>query len=115
MMTSSRKNIKKNKKNKRKNRSLKGWSKISPGQGARTVMLHKCGKKCFLGPHKSFPICAKNTCKINKKGVFAAYIRAREYSTIKGTQKYRRIASKAKHMLYKKIELKNTITNKYNN
>jgi len=102
MMTSSRKNIKKNKKNKRKNRSLKGWSKISPGQGARTVMLHKCGKKCFLGPHKSFPICAKNTCKINKKGVFAAYIRAREYSTIKGTQKYRRIASKAKHMLYKK-------------
>ena len=111
MMTSSRKNIKKNK---RKNRSLKGWSKISPGQGARTVMLHKCGKKCFLGPHKSFPICAKNTCKINKKGVFAAYIRAREYSTIKGTQKYRRIASKAKHMLYKKIELKNTITNKYN-
>ena len=100
MMTSSRKNIKKNKKNKRKNRSLKGWSKISPGQGARTVMLHKCGKKCFLGPHKSFPICAKNTCKINKKGVFAAYIRAREYSTIKGTQKYRRIASRAKHMLY---------------
>ena len=79
----------------RKNRSLKGWSKISPGHHARTVMLHKCGKKCFLGPNKSFPICAKNTCKINKKGVYAAYIRAREYSTIKGTQKYRRIASKA--------------------
>jgi len=83
----------------KKNRSLKGWSKISPGTSARTVMLHKCGKKCFLGPHKSFPICAKNTCKINKKGVYAAYIRAREYSTIKGTQQYRRIASRAKHML----------------
>ena len=84
---------------KRKNRSLRGWSKISPGPHARTLMLHKCGKKCFLGPNKSFPICAKNTCKINKKGVFAAYIRAREYSTIKGTQKYRRIASKANNML----------------
>ena len=83
----------------RKNRSLRGWSKISPSQSARTVMLHKCGKKCFLGPNKSFPICAKNTCKINSKGVYAAYIRAREYSTIKGTQKYRRIASRAKKML----------------
>jgi hypothetical protein len=78
---------------------LKGWSKISPGTHARTVMLHKCGKKCFLGPNKSFPICAKNTCRINKKGVYAAYIRAREYSTIKGTRKYSKIASRAKRLL----------------
>ena len=78
---------------------LKGWSKISPGAHDRTVMLHKCGKKCFLGPNKTFPICSKNTCKINKQGVYAAYIRAREYSTIKGTQKYRKIANKAKKLL----------------
>ena len=83
----------------RKNRSLRGWSKISPSQSDRTVMLHKCGKKCFLGPNKTFPICSKNTCKINKKGVYAAYIRAREYSTIKGTQKYRKIANKANKLL----------------
>jgi hypothetical protein len=78
---------------------LKGWSKISPGAHDRTVMLHKCGKKCFLGPNKTFPICSKNTCKINKQGVYAAYIRAREYSTIKGTQKYSKIANKAKKLL----------------
>ncbi len=78
---------------------LKGWSKIAPNARQRTVMLHKCGKDCFLGPNKTFPICSKNTCKINKKGVYAAYIRAREYSSIKGTQKYRRIASRAKRML----------------
>jgi len=78
---------------------LKGWSKISPGAHDRTVMLHKCGKKCFLGTNKTFPICSKNTCKINKQGVYAAYIRAREYSTIKGTQKYRKIANKAKKLL----------------
>jgi hypothetical protein len=29
-------------------------------------------------------------------------MRAREYSTIKGTQKYKRIANKSRKMLYKK-------------
>lgn len=62
-------------------------------------MLKKCGRKCFLGPNKSFPICAKNTCKINKKGVQSAYMRAREYMTIKGSRKYKKIASRAKRML----------------
>jgi DICT domain-containing protein len=62
-------------------------------------MLNKCGKKCFLGPNKSFPICAKNTCKVNAKGVYAAYMRARQYSS-KG-QKYRNIAKKANKMLIK--------------
>jgi hypothetical protein len=75
---------------------LRGWSKQQPGYHQRTVMLKKCGKKCFLGPNKSFPICTKNTCKINKKGVLAAYVRAREYMTIKPkTRKYREIAKKA--------------------
>ena len=79
---------------------MKGWAKMHPGTHQRTVMMKKCGKKCFLGPNKTFPICAKNTCKINKKGIHAAYNRAREYVTIKGTQKYRNIANKAYNMLY---------------
>ena len=80
---------------------LKGWSKESPGTHQRTVMLKKCGKKCFLGPNKTFPICTKNTCTKNKKGIHAAYIRAREYSTIRGTKKYKNIANKAFNLLYK--------------
>jgi hypothetical protein len=84
----------------RRNRTgAKGWKKLSPGAHQRTVMLKNCGQKCFLGPHKSFPICAKNTCKINSKGVYAAYIRGRQYSS-KG-QKYRNIAKKANRMLIK--------------
>jgi hypothetical protein len=86
---------------------LKGWSTQQPGARQRTIMKHKCGKKCFLGPNKSFPICTKNTCKINRKGVYAAYIRAREHNTISNknknikTRKYSRIASKAKRLLNK--------------
>ena len=62
-------------------------------------MLQKCGKKCFLGPNKSFPICNKNTCKINSKGVYAAYVRSRQYRT-KGN-KYRVVSQKAKRLLKK--------------
>jgi len=57
----------------------KGWAKLAPFGHARTVMLRKCGKKCFLGPKKSFPICAKGTCKRNRKGIEAAYVRARQW------------------------------------
>lgn len=79
---------------------LRGWSKAKPGYHQKTVMLKKCGKKCFLGPNKTFPICTKNTCKINKKGLHAAYSRAKEYKSIKGSRKYSRIANKAYKMLY---------------
>jgi len=89
----------------RKNRgrgvATRGWKSEKPGFHQRTVMMQRCGKKCFLGPNKSFPICTKNTCKINKKGVYAAYIRAREYTTIKGTKKYKQIANKALKILNK--------------
>ena len=57
-------------------------------------MLKNCGKKCFLGPGKTFPICKKNTCKISSKGVYAAYIRARQY-------KHANISRKAKKLLIK--------------
>jgi len=81
---------------------LRGWSKEAPGAHQRTVMLKKCGSKCFLGPNKTFPICKKNTCKISRKGLHAAYTRAREEATIKGTRRYRKVASKAYHKLYHK-------------
>ena len=80
---------------------LRGWSKQQPKTHQRTLMMKKCGKKCFLGPHKSFPICKKNTCKVNKKGVYSAYVRAKEYLNIKGSRKYKQIADKAYSMLYK--------------
>jgi hypothetical protein len=80
---------------------LRGWNQQQPGTHQRTVMMRKCGKKCFLGKNKTFPICSKNTCKVNKKGVHAAYIRAREYMTIRGTRKYKNISDKARRILYK--------------
>jgi hypothetical protein len=81
---------------------LKNWSKQQPGYHDRTVMLNQCGKKCFLGPNKSFPICTRNTCKRNRKGLYAAYIRAEEYKTLRNQDKYRRISAKARRMLHKK-------------
>jgi len=43
-------------------------------------MLRNCGEKCFLGPNKTFPICAKNTCRKSNKGLYAAYVRAKQMS-----------------------------------
>jgi hypothetical protein len=77
----------------------RAWNKQKPSFHQRTVMMKKCGKKCFLGTKKSFPICRKNTCKVSSKGVYAAYIRARQYRT-KG-RKYMNISKKANKMLVK--------------
>ena len=60
-----------------------GWGKQQPKGHQRTVMYKKCGRKCFLGPakrpHPSFPICTKGTCRVNTKGVYAAYVRAKQW------------------------------------
>jgi hypothetical protein len=72
----------------------KGWSLEKPGYHERTIMKQKCGKKCFLGTKKKYPICKKNTCTISKKGVYSAYIRARQY-------KNKTVARKAKLILKK--------------
>jgi hypothetical protein len=77
--------------------ATRGWKNEKPGYHQRTVMLKRCGKKCFLGSKKSFPICKKNTCSISSKGVYSAYIRARQYRT-KG-RKYRIVSKKANKML----------------
>jgi hypothetical protein len=72
----------------------RGWKKEKPGYHQRTLMLQRCGKKCFLGTGKKFPICKKNTCKVSSKGVYSAYIRARQYH-------HKNISRKAKKMLIK--------------
>ena len=104
----------------RKSVPWKGWGKSAPKGKQRTTMYKKCGKKCFLGTktpgdkqHPDFPICTKGTCTINDKGVWAAYIRARQWGKSRRTYKgktrprmkqkyYTRIANKAKRILTRK-------------
>ena len=74
--------------------ATRGWKLQKPGYHQRTLMMRRCGKKCFLGPKKTFPICKKNTYKISDKGVYAAYIRARQY-------KHNNISRKANKLLIK--------------
>jgi hypothetical protein len=74
--------------------ATRGWKNQQPGYHQKTLMLKHCGKKCFLGPKKSFPICKKNTCKISRQGVYSAYIRAQQY-------KRKNISKKAKKLLKK--------------
>mgnify|MGYP006085364029 CR=1 FL=1 len=91
-----------------------GWGKQQPKGHQRTVMYKKCGSKCFLGPkkrpHPSFPICTKGTCRVNTKGVYAAYVRAKQWgkkrSRYKGKSRpsmrrraYTRVARKANAIL----------------
>lgn len=94
-----------------------GWGKIAPQGHARTVMLRNCGRKCFLGPKKSFPVCAKGTCRVNKKGLYAAYVRARQWGkprrTYRGKSRprhrrstYQHIARRARRMLKRRGALR---------
>ncbi len=71
-----------------------GW--VAPSQAERRQLRANCGAKCFMGPGVSFPVCkptTKNGCQIDQKGVWAAYIRAKEFSSPKKT----RIATKRRH------------------
>lgn len=77
----------------RKNRT-RGWKSQKPGYHQRTNMLRTCGRKCFLGPGKSYPICTKNTCKVNRKGLYAALIRSRQYHKRGISKKARRLLSR---------------------
>jgi hypothetical protein len=87
-----------------------GWGQEEPRGHQRTVMKRDCGRKCFLGPNKSFPVCRKHTCDVSKKGLWAAYIRAREWGQARRTYRgkarprharrtYTRIANRARQML----------------
>jgi hypothetical protein len=79
------------------------WSSKSPKTvSERTAVLKKCGRRCFLGPNKSFPVCSgKGTarCKIDRKGVQAAYSRAREWASITSRKK-RSSANGRKYRMY---------------
>jgi len=88
-------------------------------------MKKRCGKKCFLGPNVSFPVCKKNTCKISDKGLWAAYIRAKEWGKPKRSYKgrsrprhkksvYTRIIRKSKKALQKRGYKVGTSTRKRN-
>lgn len=83
----------------RKRMPWSGWKKEKPSYHERTVMLEKCGKKCFLGPKKSYPVCKKNTCKVSRDGVYAAYVRASQY--------HRKGIIKKAEKLLKKMSKKN--------
>ena len=74
--------------------ATRGWKREKPGYHQKTVMLQRCGRKCFLGPDKKYPICKKNTCKVSSKGVYSAYIRSRQYHN-------RKVSRKAKKLLIK--------------
>jgi hypothetical protein len=76
------------------------WSRVAPKHvGDRSALLAKCGHRCFLGPGKTFPICPRlgtessNNCKVDRRGVVAAYSRAREWASI--TARKKRSSSKA--------------------
>lgn len=58
-----------------------GWAQQAPGAHERTIMKRDCHpySKCFLGPNKSFPVCKKGTCNVSDKGLWAAYLRARQW------------------------------------
>ena len=59
-------------------RSYKSWRRNNPTTHQRTLQMKRCGKKCFLGSKKSFPICNAGSCKRSKGGIMSAYVRARE-------------------------------------
>jgi hypothetical protein len=94
--------------NTRKNLPWSGWLKEKPSTHQRTVMMRKCGKKCFLGPNKSFPICKKNTCKISRKGVYAAYVRSQEWGSSMKKKFKGRSHPKYSRKTYKQISNKAT-------
>ena len=88
-----------------------GWQ--APGVHERTVMLKDCGRKCFLGTKKSFPICSTGTCKINKKGVWAAYLRAKEYASPKMQKTMRKKTMRRKTMQKTRRRYTKRIKNNY--
>lgn len=73
--------------------------------------MNKCGRRCFLGPGKSFPICARlgsaaaaaaggGDCKIDRRGVQAAYSRARQWAAITARKKRSSVKAARAHRTY---------------
>lgn len=91
-MKTFRKFTKKNRN--RRGSATRGWKNQKPGYHQRTIMLKKCGKKCFLGKDKKYPICIKNTCKISPQGVYSAFIRSKQFHDYKVSKKANRLLKK---------------------
>ncbi len=69
----------------------RGWKDKAPKKGNERHLMSKKCPNCFLLPHdEKFPICG-NDCKVDCRGINAAYNRAREY-------KYKNVENKAKSM-----------------
>ena len=89
--------------------SSRGWSRVAPKTvSERSALLAKCGRRrCFLGPGKTFPICPRlgasgsgsgsRDCKIDRRGVAAAYSRAREWASITARKKRTSAAHRHRH------------------
>lgn len=96
---------------------MRKWSRVAPKTvGDRSAVLSKCGRRCFLGPGKTFPICARlgsgagagtgtGTCKVDRRGVAAAYSRAREWAVITARKK-RTAAGARAHRRYTAVARK---------
>jgi hypothetical protein len=88
------------------------WSHIAPKRvGERSSLFAKCGQRCFLGSSRSFPICARITsgsssCKIDRRGVLAAYTRAREWASITARKKKFSAKAARSHRRYTAIARK---------
>jgi hypothetical protein len=86
--------------------SSRKWSRVAPKSiGDRRAVLAKCGRRCFLGPGKTFPICARlgsgsGTCKVDRRGVAAAYSRAREWAAITARKKRSSMKAARSHRKY---------------
>jgi hypothetical protein len=89
-----------------RSRSSRGWFRRAPKTvGERSALLSKCGRKCFLGTGKTFPICARlgsgaESCKIDRRGVAAAYSRAREWAAITARKKRSSVKAARAHRKY---------------
>ena len=89
-----------------RSRSSRGWSRVAPKTvGERSALLSKCGRRCFLGPGKTFPICPRlgsgsRSCKVDRRGVAAAYSRAREWASITARKKRSSAKAAAAHRRY---------------
>jgi len=95
-------------------KKTRGWSRVAPKTvGERSALLAKCGRRCFLGSRKTFPVCARlgagagagararsRDCKINRRGVAAAYSRAREWASITARKKRSSLKAASAHRRY---------------
>ena len=87
--------------------SSRDWSRVAPKTvSERSALLSKCGRRCFLGPGKTFPICARSgsghggACKIDRRGVVAAYSRARQWAAITARKKRSSTKAASAHRRY---------------